>query len=288
MQKKTSKTSKKAIAYDILALLIISILILSTMFLFIQQNKKSTEAISDAELCRNTILSKSQEYLQISINKEIEAKCPTNYIKLNKKISDSEINKKILDQRDECWYKMGGDSIVSGDTDPFKDEKIFCVVCSVFDFGPNNREIKGLGADYLKLQSRYITQEQYDAALSRIQSQDKIDGNQKYSMLFVQIRDKDFIDRNLAAEKSPRELSEMAGGAALAVVGIKVAIAGTAVTMGTIASGGTIVIVGAAIGLYGYFADQGEPQLIAMTTLVKYNKEELQKLGCQELPVSVS
>src|SRR3989338_3574841 len=131
----TKSLTKKAIAYDVLGIFLIFIIILIVMFLFIQQNKKNTEAVSDAELCRNTILSKSQELFQIQINKDVAAKCPTNYIRFSKKISDSEINKKILDQRDECWYKMGGDLIISGDADPFKDTKTFCVVCSVFDFG---------------------------------------------------------------------------------------------------------------------------------------------------------
>src|SRR3989338_6029447 len=165
MQAKLTKSkkviSKKAIAYDALGILIILLLILIVMFLFIQQNKKNSETVSDTELCRNTILSKSQELFKIPINKDLAAKCPTNYIKFNKKLPDSEINRRILDQRDECWYKMSGDLIVTGQSDPFKDEKTFCIVCSVFDFGPNDREIKGLGEKYLKLQSRYITEEQY-------------------------------------------------------------------------------------------------------------------------------
>jgi len=272
----TKSLTKKAIAYDVLGIFLIFIIILIVMFLFIQQNKKNTEAVSDAELCRNTILSKSQELFQIQINKDVAAKCPTNYIRFSKKISDSEINKKILDQRDECWYKMGGDLIISGDADPFKDTKTFCVVCSVFDFGPNNREIKGLGQEYMKLQSRYVNQEQYNEALSKLQSteSDKIDGSQKYTMLFIESRDKEFIEK----AKKP---GGIIGSTFIVGGGLYVAALGTAAT---IASGGTIIILGSIGGIYSYYADPGEPQLIAMTTVVKYNKEELQNLGCQELP----
>ncbi len=280
---KSKMKSKKAMALDTLGILMILIIIMIVMFLFIQQNKKNTEAVSDAELCRNTILSKSQEYFKIPINKDVAAKCPTNYINFNKKISDSDINKKILDQRDECWYKLGGDLIISGDADPFKDTKTFCVVCSVFDFGPNNREIKGVGLDYMKLQSKYITQEQYDDALTKLQSleSDKIDGREKYTMIVVESRDKEFIEK----AKKP---AGILGSTFIVGGGIYVISGAAAVTAGTILSGGTIIIIGSIGAVYSYYADPGEPQLIAMTTLVKYNKEELQNMGCQELPVSVS
>ena len=93
-------------------------------------------------------------------------------------------------------------------------------------------------------------------------------------MLFIESRDKEFIEK----AKKP---GGIIGSTFIVGGGLYVAALGTAAT---IASGGTIIILGSIGGIYSYYADPGEPQLIAMTTVVKYNKEELQNLGCQELP----
>lgn len=279
---------KKGLVTRMTVMVIIGILVMSILiFVFQTFTNKTTEAL-DINICRNTLLLHSIELKGIPVLEKIKVKCPTIYETVGEE-SDEKIKKKILQSQNDCWYKMAADKIVTGEIDPFKDETTFCYVCKVFEFR-QNRKIYGIGEYAIRHDSRLVDKNIVEEKISTIKNGDFIDTSDNYASIFVLIRGKDKIEEFMLRGGT------YAGSAVLITVGAKLIAAGaggiitpepiTTIT-GSLAvvTGGILAISGSLIGVFGYLADLGEPHLLLMTSFVKYNAEELNKLGCKEFPV---
>lgn len=275
MKKRLEKIGKKAEMSFVIAVILSVIILIVLIFLLQKLNKGSEEAL-DYQICRNTVLARSVELVNIPILEKLEANCPTTYTKI-KKESQEEIKRELLNSRRDCHYKLAGDKILAGEADPFNDNKVFCVVCEVFEF-EQDKKIEGLGKDFViqEIATGNVPLDKFEELKSKIPEQEdliEIKKGDRYASLFVLYRGKDVIE-----ELGPKGIEfsgwVVVGGGVVAVLGGYITVP---IAIITVAGGGLIAT-------YGSMAEFGEPQLMLLTPIVKFNKEELQELGCKEFP----
>jgi hypothetical protein len=225
-----------------------------------------------------------------------DIKCPTREITI-KNIKDT--NPTIAEDMHRCWYEWG-----QGNGEYFQGDGVFCHICSIYAFSDKGQKVDGFirylqdtpikvkyagdipgttYSAYLKAVKRQNPDIQISQGVVGTSTVDSFDTSQMYATIFVYASGKDKIQTTM--ENGVR--------AGIFTGGIATGMAGGALTVGTVLSGGSIwvVIGGAAVAYAGAKAVGLSTTVKDATTLQQvvfrpYIPSELDSLGCEKLDVN--
>ncbi|MBD3355090.1 hypothetical protein GF361_03845 [Candidatus Woesearchaeota archaeon] len=283
---------------DYIKAMIITLTFLIIMLAFI--SLKLYPAIKESArltTCKTSVETHAKAHaMKFDFSKNIE--CPTKELVI-KESDKTEIKTKLAKELAECWEIFG-----KGKLDLFKNEAIYCAVCSRIDFKKDNIIINDFSefllttdmprkdityADFLAGYSTPKAEKYAEDILSKSGNLPEIDTSKTYSTLFIYAKGKDSISN----------LKDSVGGTANAVI-ISGLTGGAAAGIGTAAvifilgsnpvgwiTAGAITVGTTVSAIYTYFAGE-PPEWMALTLLTEYTEENLDKFNCEYLPVAQS
>lgn len=287
-----------------LGLIAISVLA-SVFFVF----KTEVSAQTPKEVCKQSVKIAALSNKIFGVDRSEEINCPTQYEEI--KIRDEEaIKKKLASKMYDCWWQFW-----AGQEELFNTPKIYCVICSVTSFENKDRKIRGFSKylmeteipgkriKYIDYFSGFETSKA-DEVVGEIEPEvlaglenEELDTSKKYAVLFVYAKGKDNMEKiaNHLFMKTPEgKLGAIASGifgpiagigAGLGVIGSLGMVSnpvGWAIGIGV----GTAALTVVGIELISYhFSSDNAPEWAAFVVFREYTAENIQELGCMELPV---
>jgi len=300
------KLSKKGLGTAKVITGVILVLVFTfIMIRFITNVNRINEENSEIETCRESVAAMASAVKLSKGFLTTQLKCPTHFINFKsdgvydgkKKIysyksknAKSVISDVVADEMVKCWNKFH-----EGKLELFREDKIFCVVCSSLHFETDDdivlnkieavlksKRLAGKGSyfDYL---TGFSTEKSYVLPKDQekiVENYNYIDTRRSkdYAILFVYIKGRDRVE----------DFKKKTLGATPGLVLTGLGIVGL-----TVATGGAGLVVAGAITIGGGFTTWlgasltgAEPQWASFVVLRDYNKDSLEKLGCEELPAS--
>jgi len=298
------------VQYAVLATIVIVLLAAFTYNYFSKVKEKL--AIQD---CKNSI---GAHALLASITDfEIitDIKCPTRQIVV-KTDNEDKAKKQIAEDMRRCWYEWG-----RGNLTLFEGDGVFCHVCSVYTFKPENKSINGfvyyLGKERIPLRfpddpigvsyqdyfqgfnSPNSKEELPDITLPEFATfvaEDYIDTSQKYATIFVYASGK--TDKTKALENGGRIGMATRGGIEI-LLGTAAVGAGVSSAIGMIGTAAAVnfwnplgwvlggaVLIGTGIYVASEALSHDETVWRSYIKFKPYNSDELRTLGCEKAPVN--
>lgn len=287
--------SRKSLQEDMLLVVIIMVAVIIVIIMFTYKTTSASKEAADEKICKNSVYQTAMlRFKDISLTNTIN--CPTRYFTIYDNVAkdQGQIKNKMAMEMYGCAKKF-----LRGKYELFGDANIYCAVCSVFDFQDKGREINGFGKylaennipgnsmkfiEYLQGYETPKASEYID--MEKLKEKDylslPIKTDDKYAVIFVYAKGKDFVNRLADQEKGGKAivvagagvLGGVAGAAGMSLVGI----AGLT-PPGWFALGVVSVAAGAA-AIYTFLS--GDVEWRSDFHLVKYDKESLSTLNCKE------
>ncbi len=215
-------------------------------------------------------------------------KCPTRNIRVSDK-SDEAIKRKTAELMAECWYQYGEGKGELFDTRAFgAGSDVFCAVCHTIKY-EEKKTVNGflqflvdehpLGkpVSYYEYLTPFQTSDDILKQLEAQREMDVINTNYNYATVFVYGKNKNFWDKP--------GTTAVLGGAGL-IIGAVVSGFFTGGTTWVLAGAVALGTAGAAVGVK--VGEDQPTEWHSGVLLVPYTANDLEKLGCQILPVKQS
>jgi hypothetical protein len=287
--------NRKAIGWSTVAALIIGLAFLLVILIFLLKIRNTSVNIVEDSECKSSIMS---HYVIKQITREVlvsEIYCPTRYYTIPGK-NDDETKKQLADALKSCWGTWG-----RGQLDLFKDEALYCHVCSLIDFKDKSRTVSGITEylletpiepgspiTYIDYLSGYASEKAEADNLQRLENikfGGTIDTSKTYSVMFVYAKGKGNVKKFLDWADALGAGTIGGGittGATLGVVtGAGLVIAGVASAGTAVIVAGVVTGIGAAVG--ALTAD--DVDWVSTVIFQEYNAAFLEKtLQCEISP----
>jgi len=288
------KADKK---YMVIIGLVLLVFVIIIMVWFQKSWSSTTNFLLEKNKCKQSVMAASVNIEGIQFSEQID--CPTDYIIIESKDEDK-INLKMANSLAECWDNFG-----RGQLNPFKQEGVFCAVCNIIDFKEKDKKIYGTTkylfehnvpstnlryVDFLMgfktSNTDYLDDAEIINKLNTHLTENYIDTNSKYAVVFVQAVGKETISKFKDQVGGTEKATIFAAGTGAVIGGIGAGVicglATGGVCWGAIAIGGTVVSI--ASGTATLFGGD-DPQWASTIRLIDYDEHSLNALGCEYLPV---
>ncbi len=266
--------------------------------LFVWKGKVLAQTPKD--VCRQSVDIAALSNLR-GLDLSADVNCQTQYEELKTKDKDI-IKKKLANKMADCWWQFG-----EGQKELFSTPKTYCVVCSVTSFENKDQKIRGFSKylmdnnvpgkriKYIDYFNGFETSEA-DRIVGKIDPEilaglenEELNTSKRYATIFLYAKGKDAV-KQIARHLFMQTPEGKVGGIAAGIAGIGGGIAAVSV-LGLFVSNPVGWAVGFGLAVFGIvetiflrFSSDNAPEWAAFVVFREYTSENIQELGCMELP----